>query len=156
MPFRAGKHLIANCYETIPSWWERCMRLWVILEKRLRFPEAGYNQLGIVLPFLWLRIAFLEWHFGSSGFFHRHLWDLEDIAGSGEPFQVMVNFGSKSLSFCNDSTSCFWRRSSKKTRQLGFCGMKTKSYPYWGILEGHFWRRSRSVVVAAAAIQPIR
>ena len=40
MPVWMEKHLIANCYGTIPSWWERCIRTWIILEKILKFLEA--------------------------------------------------------------------------------------------------------------------
>lgn len=159
MSVRVGKHLIANCYGTIHSWWERCIKTGIIPEKVLRDSQRQTSsQLGIVSSCPQLCLAFLEWHFGSLYPFRTHLGDLDDAGSVGEPCQVMVEFGPKSLSFCNDCKSCFWLRSSKKVRQLGFCGMKTKGYPNWGVLggTGHSWRRLRCVVMTTAAIHPIK
>lgn len=97
----------------IPLWWERYMKMWTILEKALIFLEA--TNWAIVLPWPQLCSAFLEWRFGSSSPFIRHRWDFTDGAGSGrELCQVMMNFGPKTLWYCNDCKSCFGLRSSKK------------------------------------------
>lgn len=140
MPLRTEKHVITNCYDMIPWWWEGCMSMWIILEKSLRSLESA--NWTMCLPSLssarWLR------------FLLEAQWKLDADAGSGrEPSQVMAKYGPKSLPFCNYSKSCFWLRSLKKVWQsVSSLWHEKKELPILGILgnTGHFWRRLWCVV----------